>query len=93
MRRHADVASALAALHSALKWACRLAILLLYCRYLAVLGSGTEPEGSPERQAYDALRSSLAEGNLAARLYAERLSRNAPLSYRRGSKFRYPRDV
>jgi hypothetical protein len=46
---------------------------LIYRRYLGVLGADRRKPA--ERQAYDALRASLAEGNLAARLYAERLTR------------------
>lgn len=46
----------------------------IYRRYLGVLGSGGARAGSPAREAYDSLRRSLAEGNIAARLYASRLS-------------------
>jgi hypothetical protein len=60
---------------------CGLAFGLIYMRYLGVLGAdgdgkdgprvlgaSGEVRDSPERQAYIALRRSLAEGNLAARL-------------------------
>jgi hypothetical protein len=52
---------------------CGLALTLVYRRYLGILGA--DRRRLAERQAYDALRESLAEGNLAARLYAERLTR------------------
>jgi hypothetical protein len=52
-----------------------LSLALLYWRYLGVLGAGAEPLGSLERQAYDALRASLATGGLPARLYARWLAR------------------
>jgi len=47
----------------------------IYKYYLGVLAQGAAPEGSLERQDYDKLRASLAGGNLAARLYAGRLTR------------------
>jgi hypothetical protein len=65
--------SALAALVKLLLAACALVLGLLYRRYLGILGA--DRRRPAERQAYDALRNSLAEGNLAARLYAERLTR------------------
>ncbi|MDQ6868232.1 MAG: hypothetical protein M3178_07435 [Pseudomonadota bacterium] len=46
----------------------------IYKYYLGVLAQGAQPEGSDERQDYDALRASLAGGNLAARLYAKWLT-------------------
>lgn len=46
---------------------------LLYRRYLGILGANRRVPA--ERQAYDALRASLAEGNMAARFYAEWLAR------------------
>jgi hypothetical protein len=49
-----------------------VALTLLYRRYFAILGANRRV--AAERQAYDALRDSLAEGNLAARLYAYRLT-------------------
>jgi hypothetical protein len=65
--------SALAALAKVLLAVCGLVLGLIYRRYLGILGAN---RGKPaERQAYDALRGNLAEGNLAARVYAERLTR------------------
>jgi hypothetical protein len=52
---------------------CGFALTLVYRRYLGILGA--DRRRPAERQAYDALRESLAEGNIAARLYAERLTR------------------
>ncbi|MGH6812946.1 MAG: esterase/lipase family protein, partial [Methylocella sp.] len=52
-----------------------LALSLIYGRYTGILSAGAEPETSPERRAYNALRQSLARGNLAARLYPEQLTR------------------
>jgi hypothetical protein len=52
---------------------CALVLGLIYRRYLGILGA--DRRRPAERQAYDALRESLAEGNLAARLYADRLTR------------------
>jgi hypothetical protein len=49
--------------------------LLIYRRYLNILGEGGSKFGSLEKQAYDALRESLAKGGSAARLYAHQLSR------------------
>jgi hypothetical protein len=46
---------------------------LLYRRYVGILGADRRRPAEP--QAYDALRKSLAEGNMAARIYAERLTR------------------
>jgi hypothetical protein len=51
-----------------------LALALLYWRYLGILGAGAEPLGSLERQAYDAVRASLATGGLPARLYSRWLT-------------------
>jgi hypothetical protein len=65
--------SALATLVSVLLAVGALVLGLIYRRYLGVLGADRRKPA--ERQAYDALRASLAEGNLAARLYAERLTR------------------
>jgi hypothetical protein len=50
-----------------------LVFTILYQRYVAVLGAGAKRKGSTEREAYDRLRESLSGGNLAARLYADRL--------------------
>jgi hypothetical protein len=50
-----------------------LALTLLYRRYLPILGANRRV--AAERQAYDALRDSLAGGNLAARLYSDWLTR------------------
>jgi hypothetical protein len=65
--------SALAALGRVSFAVCALVIGLVYRRYLGILG--TDRRKPAERRAYDALRDSLAEGNLAARLYAQRLTR------------------
>ncbi len=47
-----------------------LAFSLIYGRYSGILASGNKRKTTLERQAYDRLRKSLAEGNGAARLYA-----------------------
>jgi hypothetical protein len=65
--------SALAALGKVSLAVCALVFGLIYRRYLGILGADRRKPA--ERQAYDALRDSLAEGNPAARLYAERLTR------------------
>jgi hypothetical protein len=52
-----------------------LAFSLMYKRYIGVLEAGAEPKGSPERKAYDALRRSLRGGNIAARRYADWLTK------------------
>jgi hypothetical protein len=65
--------SALAALGKVFLAVCALVFGLIYRRYLGILGA--DRRRAAERQAYDALRSSLAQGNMAARLYAERLTR------------------
>jgi len=65
--------SALAALASVVLAVCALVLGLIYRRYLLILGADRRKPA--ERQAYDAVRNSLAEGNIAARLYAERLTR------------------
>jgi hypothetical protein len=52
-----------------------LVFSLMYKRYIGVLGAGAEPKGSPEWKSYDALRKSLRGGNIAARLYADRLTK------------------
>jgi hypothetical protein len=63
--------STLAALGKVSLAICALVFGLVYRRYLGILGA--DRRRSAERQTYDGLRNSLAEGNLAARLYAERL--------------------
>jgi hypothetical protein len=50
---------------------CVAAAPFIYWYYVGLLGQGSQPEGSIERQDYDKLRASLAGGNLAARLYAK----------------------
>jgi hypothetical protein len=63
---------------TALYWVAGLCILaapFIYKYYLGVLAQGAASEGSLERQDYDALRASLARGNLAARLYAKWLTK------------------
>lgn len=47
-----------------------LAFSLIYGRYSGILASGNKRKTTLERQAYDRLRKSLAEGNGAVRLYA-----------------------
>jgi hypothetical protein len=62
---------------TALYWVAGLCILaapVMYKYYIGILAQGAAPEGSIERQDYDALRASLAGGNLAARLYAKWLT-------------------
>jgi hypothetical protein len=66
------ISPALVSLLSVAGGICGLALTLLYRRYLGILGANRRV--AAERQAYDALRNSLVEGNLAARLYAERLT-------------------
>jgi hypothetical protein len=65
--------SALAALGKVSIAVCALVLGLIYRRYVLLLGADRRKPA--ERQAYDALRESPAEGNIAARLYAERLTR------------------
>lgn len=69
-----DTGSALSVLHSTLIWAILPILSLVYRRYVGFLGFGSEPQGTRERQAYDALRNNLAGDNLAARLYAQWLT-------------------
>jgi hypothetical protein len=64
--------SALAALGKVLAAVSALVFGIIYRRYLGILGA--DRRRSAERQAYDALRKSIAQGNMAARLYAERLT-------------------
>lgn len=68
------ISATLAALLSLLGAICSLVFSVLYARYLAVLGSGAEPDGSDERKTYDDLRDSLTAGNRAGRLYADWLT-------------------
>jgi hypothetical protein len=65
--------SPLATLVRVLVVICGLVLGLIYRRYLLLLGADRRKPA--ERQAYDGLRESLAEGNMAARLYADRLAR------------------
>ena len=58
--------SALATLASSVLGLCALVLGLVYRRYLGILGA--DRRRPPERQAYHALRNSLAKGNMAARL-------------------------
>jgi hypothetical protein len=67
------VSQAVASLLALLGGICGLSLTLYYRRQLGVLGSSRKV--AAERRAYEALRNSLAEGNLAARLYAEGLTR------------------
>jgi hypothetical protein len=68
-----DGASALGTLSAVMLAVCVLGLGLVYRRYLGILGA--DRRRPAERQAYDALRNGLAEGNLAARLYAGWLTR------------------
>jgi hypothetical protein len=68
------ISAALTALLSLLGAICSLVFSVLYARYPVVLGSGAEPEGSPERKAYDDLRDSLVADNRAGRLYVDWLT-------------------
>jgi hypothetical protein len=52
-----------------------LALALIYWRYVGILGAGAEAPGSLERRAYEALRSSLLTGGMAARVYSRWLAR------------------
>ena len=66
--------SALATLGKVLLLAVCAPILgLIYRRYIGILGADRRRQA--ERQVYDGLRNNLVEGNLAARLYADRLTR------------------
>ena len=67
------VSQAAALLLALLGGICGLSLTLYYRRQLGVLGSSRKV--AAERRAYEALRNSLAKGNLAARLYAEGLTR------------------
>jgi hypothetical protein len=49
--------------------ACALVVSLMYGRYVGVLGSGGEAEGSREQKAYAALRQSLVGGGLIGPIY------------------------
>ncbi len=51
------------------------AIGLIFWRYLRILGVGGSPPGSLERQAYEALRESLATGGRPVRLYSRWLTK------------------
>jgi hypothetical protein len=51
-----------------------LALALIYARYFGVLGAGSEPTGSLDRQGYDALRQNVATGGLAVGLYSHWLT-------------------
>ena len=53
---------------------CSAAVPFVFRYYAGLVGQGAAPEGSLERQDYDKLRASLAEGNFAARLYTEWLT-------------------
>jgi hypothetical protein len=68
------IGSALAAMLSVMGGICGPIAFIYYRRSLDVLAVGDKPKGTRERAAYDKLRESLSEGNIAARLYASRLS-------------------
>jgi hypothetical protein len=65
--------SATAALVKVVLAVCAMLLSLVYRHYLGILGADRRRPAEP--QEYDRLRNSLAMGNLAARLYAERLTR------------------
>jgi len=65
--------STLAALRSVALAVGALALGLIYRRYLGILGA--DPDKPAEFDAYTTLRDSLTKGNLASRLYSERLTR------------------
>jgi hypothetical protein len=69
------LAPALISLLAVLGGICGLAFTLTYRHYFGVLGAGNKRRGTPERQDYDALRDSLAKGNLVVRFYADRLTK------------------
>jgi hypothetical protein len=52
-----------------------IALVLILRRYASVLATGGSKPHSLERQEYNALRKSLAEGNLAVRLYTDWLAK------------------
>src|SRR5260370_2149026 len=52
-----------------------LVFSLMYKRYIGVLGAGGGRKGYPARDAYERLRASISGGNLAARLYADWLTK------------------
>ncbi|MGB6175897.1 MAG: hypothetical protein WBF43_06085, partial [Methylocella sp.] len=54
---------------------CAAAVPFVFRYYIGVLGQEAQPEGSVERKDYATLRASLTGDNLAARLYAGRLTR------------------
>jgi len=68
------IGSMLATVLSVLGGICGPVAFLIYRRNVGVLRAGARPKGSPARLSYVALRESLSEGNIAARLYARRLS-------------------
>jgi hypothetical protein len=51
-----------------------LALALTHACYFGILGAGSEPARSQERQGYDALRQNLATGGFAVRLYSRWLT-------------------
>jgi len=66
------IGTALATLVIVVAGVCTFVLFLIYLRYVGILGA--DRRRPAERRAYDALRNSLAEGNLAARLYARWLT-------------------
>jgi hypothetical protein len=68
------IGSMLATVLTVLGGICGPVAFLIYRRYVGVLGAGARTKGSPARLAYDALRESLSEGNIATRLYARWLT-------------------
>jgi hypothetical protein len=55
---------------------CAAAAPFVFRYYVGLVGQGSQPEGSLERQDYTKLRASLAGDNRAARLYAQWLSKS-----------------
>ena len=70
--------SALATLSKVLVAVCALVFGLIYRRYLGILGADRRKPA--ERQAYDALRSSLGEGNLVFRVI-QRIHKHPDIRY------------
>src|SRR5215467_2077392 len=69
------IGSTLPVLFAAVGGISGLVFSLMYKRYIGVLGAGGGRKGYPARDAYEALQSSLSGGNLASRLYADRLTK------------------
>jgi hypothetical protein len=55
-------------------WAAQVVLLVVFTRYVGVLGAGAAAEGTPERLAYDRLRASLEDGGSPTRVYGRLLT-------------------